>query len=227
MAIIYSYPGKSPVASNDTVVITDSSGGVSPANATKSATMSTIANYVINSSGYPITLQRVLNDGATATPENQAWGGRISLTNGTSGDEVEFSIASSSGAPPNRFLFSTDNGLSHQLQVTGGVQVTAENGNTVTITKAAGNLTVDGRFSAGGASDFLSALTVNGILTLNDDLDFVGNGSINLDTGNINKSAAGDLTIQANGGIRLDANNGSNPTIDLLAGGGVNITWRS
>ena len=169
MAIIYSYPGKSPVSSNDTVVITDSSGSVSPANATKSATMSTIASYVINDSGNPITLQRVLNDGATATPENQTWNGTLALSNGTSGDEVTFSVASSSGAPANRFLFNTDNALSYQLEVTGGARVTSSGGNDITIDKASGNIDIDGRFVARSASSFTSTLAVDGILTLNDE----------------------------------------------------------
>ena len=185
--------------------------------------MSTIASYVINDSGNPITLQRVLNDGATATPENQTWNGTLALSNGTSGDEVTFSVASSSGAPANRFLFNTDNALSYQLEVTGGARVTSSGGNDITIDKASGNIDIDGRFVARSASSFTSTLAVDGILTLNDDLDFVGNGDINLDTGDINKTTAGNLSIQANGGIRVLANNGSNPTITLSQGGDVDI----
>ena len=220
MAIIYSYPGKSPVASNDTVVITDSSGGVSPANATKSATMSTIASYVINDSGNSIPLQRVLNDGATATPENQAWNGTLALSNGTSGDEVTFSVASSSGSPANRLLFNTDNALPFQLQVTGGVEVTSEGVNKVTIDKASGNLVVDGRFAAGGASIFENDLDVTGVLTLNDG-DLVIDKSVNNQT--ITAAAGKNITITGPEGITLQTTKSVNDDILIDAANGSAI----
>ena len=232
MAIIYSYPGKSPVTANDTVVITDSSGGVSPANATKSATMSTIADYVINSSGYPITLQRVLNDGSTATSQSQAWNGRLKLDPGSgipAGDPIQFLVEGypAIGANTLKFEYNTDSALTSQLQVVGGVEFkTTTSGvgeKLFTFNKSTGDVSIEGRFEVGDTAVFLSSVDINNILTLYDDLDFDGTGSINLDTGNIDKSGAGFLDITSNDGIRLKANNGTNPTINMFPGGGVDI----
>lgn len=57
MAIIYSYPLKSPVAGNDTLIVTDSSD-----NSTKTVKLSAIADFVDDT----VTLQETLNTGNSA-----------------------------------------------------------------------------------------------------------------------------------------------------------------
>ena len=233
MAIIYSYPGKSPVIGSDTVVITDSSGGVSPSNATKSATMSTIADYVINNSGNSIPLQRVLNDGAIATSQSQTWNGRLRLDSGSGspvGDPIQFLVRGETGVGNNqlKFEYNTDSSLPSQMQVVGGVEfkttTTGGGEKTLTFDKVTGQVIIQSLLDVDGRVLFNDTAEVVGVTTLYNDLVFNGAGDIKLDSGNIEKTRAGVLTIKANGGISLDANNGSNPTIDMNSFGGIDIT---
>ena len=230
MAIIYSYPGKSPVSSNDTVVITDSSGGVSSSNATKTATMSTIASYVINDSGNAIALQRVLNDGATATPFNQSWDGQLTLSQDGGTDSVRFGVRGLPGVGVNslKMLYNTDSAIANHLEIVGGVEFkTVTSGvseKTFRFDKTTGQVLIQSLLDVDGRVLFNDTAEIVGVTTLNNDLDFSGNGDINLDSGNISKTNAGILRVQANGGISLDANNGSNPTIDMNSAGGIDIT---
>lgn len=230
MAIIYSYPGKSPVSSNDTVVITDSSGGVSPSNATKTATMSTIASYVINDSGNAIALQRVLNDGATATPFNQSWDGQLALSQDGGTDSVRLSVRGLPGVGVNTLtmLYNTDSAIANHLEIVGGVEFkTVTSGvseKTFRFDKTTGEVLIQSLLDVDGRVLFNDTAEIVGVTTLNNDLDFSGNGDISLDSGNISKTNAGILRVQANGGISLDANNGSNPTIDMNSAGGIDIT---
>jgi len=233
MAIIYSYPGKSPVIGSDTVVITDSSGGVSPSNATKSATMSTIADYVINTSGNPITLQRVLNDGSKATSFNEAWDGVLQLNQSggsPSGQPIEFNVIGLTGVGVNttKLTYTTDSTVPYNLAAVGGVEfkTTTSGGSqkTFVFNAVTGQVYIQGILDVDGRVLFNNTAEVVGTTTLYDDLIFNGNGDIKLDSGNIEKTNAGILTIEANGGISLDANTGSNPTIDMKAAGGIDIT---
>lgn len=230
MAIIYSYPGKSPVSSNDTVVITDSSGGVSPSNATKSATMSTIASYVINDSGNAIALQRVLNDGATATPFNQSWDGQLTLSQDGGTDSVRFGVRGLPGIGVNslQMVYNTDSAIANHLEIVGGVEFkTVTSGvseKTFRFDKTTGQVIIQSLLDVDGRVLFNDTAEIVGVTTLNNDLIFNGNGDIELDSGNISKTNAGILRVQANGGISLDANNGSNPTIDMNSAGGIDIT---
>ncbi len=239
MAIIYSYPGKSPVIGSDTVVITDSSGGVGAANATKSATMSTIADYVINNSGNAIALQRVLNDGATATPFNESWDGDLTLSQTGGTQSVRLGVRGLPGVGVNtiQFQYNTESTLANHLEVVGGIEfkttTAAPSQKTLTFNKTTGQVIIQSLLDVDGRVLFNDTAEIVGVTTLYNDLDFSGNGDISLDSGNINKTAAGALTITADGGVRLntdDAGNylnllgGSNGGVDILSAGTGNIS---
>ena len=222
MAIIYSYPGKSPVTANDTVVITDSSTTTQAASATKSATMSAIASYVINDSGNSIPLQRVLNDGATATSQSQTWNGRIRLDSGSgspAGDPIQFLVQGDPGVGANtlKFEYNTDSTLLSQLQAVGGVEfktTTSGGGEKLfTFNKATGNVVV-------GASTQTDTLTVVGASSLNDG-DLVIDKSVNNQT--ITALAGDNITITGPEGITLQTTKAVNDDILIDAANGSAI----
>lgn len=222
MAIIYSYPGKSPVTANDTVVITDSSTTTQAASATKSATMSTIASYVINDSGNSIPLQRVLNDGATATSQSQTWNGRIRLDSGSGspvGDPIQFLVQGDPGVGVNtlKFEYNTDSTLLSQLQVVGGVEfktTTSGGGEKLfTFNKTNGNVVV-------GSNTQTNTLTVVGASSLNNG-DLVVDKSVNNQT--ITALAGDNITITGPEGITLQTTKSVNDDILIDAANGSAI----
>lgn len=222
MAIIYSYPGKSPVSSNDTVVITDSSTTTQAASATKSATMSTIASYVINDSGNSIPLQRVLNDGATATSQSQTWNGRLRLDSGSGspvGDPIQFLVQGEPGVGNNqlKFEYNTDSSLLSQMQVVGGVEfktITSGGGEKLfTFNKTNGNVVVDSNTQT-------DTLTVVGASSLNDG-DLVIDKLVNKQT--ITALAGDSITITGPEGITLQTTKAVNDDILIDAANGSAI----
>jgi len=206
MAIIYSYPTKPTPALTDLVLITDSES-TNPNNQTKNATLQSIADLIDGQ----VTLQEVLDasDPGNTPPTASATGNIVLTGNMTTNNLTVNGTSSFSGLAT--FATVDINGGSIDGTII-GANVIADgsfdtmNANTVDINGGNIDDTVIG--ATGAANGTFEVLTANDTIRAN---------------GNLIQNSSGILAVRSQGGLSLDANNGSNPTIDLNAGGGINI----
>jgi hypothetical protein len=205
MAIIYSYPSKGSVASDDLFVISDASDN----NKTKKITAQDIANFVDGE----VTLQEVLETGSSAIGNTgNSWAGDMSLTQG--GNIVLPQIA-------RRFIVDvnglTGGGSNKTAYLVGDLEI-AGNG-----ASDAGDLNMSGSFEVVGNGTIAGNLNMSEATS---DIIFSG--------GTITSTSGFGVGIRPSAGqnIELDTGAGGNITLtgsgtaDLIAnmGGIIDIT---
>jgi hypothetical protein len=210
MAIIYSYPQKTSVVADDTLVINDSADS----NKTKLVTIQSIADFVDGE----VTLQEVLNTGNRASSSG---GGISTILLQDSTPTTTITLDGSTGD-------ITANG---RLNVNGMSTLATVNidGGNIDGTVIGNTTIADGFFDTmrcstadinGGAIDGTvigATSAANGTFE-----DVTANGDISAN-GNLITNNSGILAVRSQGGLSLDANNGNNPTIDLNSAGGISI----
>ena len=211
MAIIYSYPSKSSVASGDLFVISDASDN----NKTKSITAQDIADFVDGE----VTLQEVLQTGSSALGETGgAWSGNMSLQSSapTAGPQIA-----------RRFIVDvnglTGSGTNKTAYLVGDLEI-AGNG-----ASDAGDLNMSGSFEVVGNGTIAGNLNMSEATS---DIIFSGGAitstsgfgvqvrpsagqNIDLDTGaggNINLTGSGTADLIANMGGIIDVTSAGNAT---------------
>ena len=211
MAIIYSYPQKTSVVADDTLVINDSADS----NKTKLVTIQSIADFVDGE----VTLQEVLNTNNRAA-SNASNTSTIILQ--------DASLATTITLNGSNGLFETTGNISADgtLGVAGlSTLATVDiNGGNIDGTVIGATTPAAGNFSTvdidGGNID---GTTIGANAAANGTFEEItANGTINAD-GNLITNDSGILAVRSQGGLSLDANNGSNPTIDLNSAGGISI----
>ena len=210
MAIIYTYPVKTSLVAGDKLVISDSADG----DKTKTITAQEIADFVDGE----VTLQEVLN---TDNRASSSGGGVSTILLQDSTPTTTITINGSTGD-------ITANGRLNVNGVSTLATVNIDGGN-IDGTIIGANAIADGSFDTmtadtvdinGGAIDATvigASAAANGTFE-----DLTANGTINAD-GNLVTNNSGILAVRSQGGLSLDANNGSNPTIDLNSAGGISI----